>query len=366
MKRVIPMLLILSVVFHSLMVVWAADTAFQSAEITIAETGAVEDPSHPFLFGQDGNWEVTIDRFVSVSGDDMQMNSVQLARLISRGAIPCTVDVLDGQRWLSRTPAVTAMNNAAVLCVNTQHTYDTGVLELILQLRFRAVRNIYWDKDEWNYSCALYNIEGAKNTLVLEKGTLLQSEQQLFTSHYLNLSQYQSTITITQEDVEAGMVLADGEEMYMATGSDKMLSFDFGGSVFYTTCISAAQKPLNLYYSFDEIPEVAQLYPTMELFYVDFRGSPSFINSGELTFDAIGGETTVVYSFQDEVLSPMISVYNKDSNTVTVRGVKRLDTYVVAAESVEGHEAVYSSSNAVPVKIPNAVRVDTESNPSTG
>ena len=134
----------------------------------------------------------------------------------------------------------------------------------------------------------------------------------------------------------------------------------------YTTCVSAGQKPLNLYYSFDEIPEVAQLYPTMELFYVDFRGSPSFINSGELTFDAIGGETTVVYSFQDEVLSPMISVYNKDSNTVTVRGVKRLDTYVEAAESVEGHEAVYSSSNAVPVKIPNAVRVETESNPSTG
>lgn len=364
MKRLAILLIALAMVSRSIVIVTAQDAAPQQVEITVAETGAVEDPSHPFLFGQQSGWEVSVDFFRSEAGDQMQMTSPQLANLLSLGAVRCTVEIPDGKKQLEKTPSIAAKDDTAVLQLQAVHTFDTKSSEIILRLRLRMVRNIYWDKVKRDYSCALYNENGDKNELILQRGTVLEGSDMLFTAHYCNLSSYHSTIQITAEDVQNCNVVADGEELYMATDSNKMITFQFGAAAAYTTRISAAQKAVNLYYSLDEIEGVASMYPDISFSYVSFSGEPSFIDSGELTFAAAGGEDTVVYSYDGELLSPMITVYNAQENTVTVRGIKRLGTYVVASESVENYIPQPEQQAAVPVRLP--IRVVTESNPSTG
>ena len=174
-----------------------------------------------------------------------------------------------------------------------------------------------------------------------------------FTAYYNHLSDYQSTIQVDGDALDQGSVLADGEELYMAAGRDNMLTLDFEGDVSYTTCVSAAQKTVNLYYSLEEIDEIAEGYPDVSFQFISFPGNPSFINSGELSFPAIGGEDTAVYSWEDGELVRLESAYNAVSDRMVIRSVKRLGSYVVASESIEELPVAQEEEP----RIPQAVKI---------
>jgi hypothetical protein len=186
----------------------------------------------------------------------------------------------------------------------------------------------------------------------------------LYSAHYNPLAQLGPQIRLTQSDVEKGNVLANGEELYMATNRDKMLTFVLDSDIRYTTHISAAQKPVNLYYSLEEIASVGALYPDIDFTCVTFHGEPSFINSGELVFKAIGGEETVVYTYEGKRLAPVASFYDEAAGTVTVRGIKRLGAYVVASESVQDIEE--EENRISPVEPHYQIKLLNQTNPAVG
>lgn len=366
MKRIMILLMALGIIGNSFVIAAATDTPVQRVEISVAETGAVEELSHPFLFGDTGIWEVSVDRFQSVNGEDMQITPSQLADLLSQGAIRFTVEMADSKWRLSASPSVGIQDNTVVFRINANHTYGTQQQQMVVRIRARMVRSIYWDQTAGKYTTTRYTtgVGGKENILILEKGSLWETDDILFTAHYNYLSQRGPVFYITKSDVEKGNVLVSGEEIYMAADSNKMVAFDFDGKVRYTTCVSAAQKPVNLYYSLDAIEGVEELYPDIDFFFVSFCGEPSFINSGELTFEAIGGEDTVVYSYDGDVLDSMISVYNEAEETVTIRGIKRLGSYVVASRELQEPELDESSVSGN--SSDRRIQVNTESNPSTG
>lgn len=336
MKHLAILLMALGIICNSFVIVAAGDDV-QKVEMTAAEVGSIEDITHPFLFGQRGCWEISIDEFESATGEFMQISSSQLSDMIRQGMVRCSVEMDDGKWRLSTSPSVGIADGAAVFHLKANHSYGTRSQDMVLRIRIRVVRNIYWDQLIREFTTTQYikGVGGRENVLVLEKGDILETTDMLFSAHYNSLSQYAPFTRISKEDVENGNVLADGEELYMATNRDKMISIDFGGAATYTTCISAAQKAVNLYYTLDKIDKVEKSYPDVAFSYITFNGEPSFINSGELSFGAIGGENTVVYSYSENKLDLMPSVYDEAAKTVTVRGVKRLGTYVIASEMLQ-------------------------------
>ena len=72
----------------------------------------------------------------------------------------------------------------------------------------------------------------------------------------------------------------------------------------------------------------------------------------------------MVYSYDGDVLDSMISVYNEAEETVTIRGIKRLGSYVVASRELQEPELDESSVSGN--SSDRRIQVNTESNPSTG
>ncbi len=353
MKKQIVLLAGLAAVCGSMGVVCAED---QEVPISLAEVGAVEQPLHPVLFGQCGIWEVTINEFrASGNSGTLSITAAQLADLIEIGGIRVRVTVTEGEELLSGRPVVIREDDAAVLKMTVAHTYGTKEESVQAELNLTAVRNLYWDKDQRSYTRDIHNKKGERNALVLEKGDILISQPVEFTAYYNNLASYQSNIQLDDDTIANRDVLADGEELYMAAGKDNMLTFEFGDIVTYTTCISAAQKTVNLFYSLEEIEDVSEAYPEVSFQFVAFPGNPSFINSGELAFQAIGGEDTVIYSYSEEgELIRLESEYDSKYDIAVVRSVKRLGSYVIASESIDGYEPQdieNNSSVSQPVRI---------------
>lgn len=366
MKRLAILLMALGIISNSVVIVAAEDNNVEKIEMTAAEIGAVEDISHPFLFGESGSWELTVDAFQAENGEEMQFTSGELGELIEAGALRCSVEMDDSKWRLSTSPNVVVEDDTAMFRIRAKHSYGVTSQEMVLRICLRVDKSIYWNEVDRIYTLSHYitGIAGRENTLVLQKGTVLESNDMLYSAHYNPLSQLGPQIRITQEDVKQGNVLANGEELYMATKRDRMLTFVLDQNISYSTQISAAQKPVNLYYSVDEIASVSVLYPDIDFTCVTFSGEPSFINSGELVFEAIGDEETVVYTYEGKRLEPVASVYDDTNDTVTVRGIKRLGAYVVASESIQDIEE--EENRISPVEPHYQIKLLNQSNPDVG
>ena len=93
-----------------------------------------------------------------------------------------------------------------------------------------------------------------------------------------------------------------------------------------------------MYYSVDEIDEIVDAYPDVDFEMIQFLGTPSFTNTGSMTFNAIGGRDTTVYTFDGETLTPLDTTFDSTYGTVTAKGIKKLTTFVVADQVLEVEE----------------------------
>lgn len=352
MKKLAILLAALTAACGMVGTVYADD---QEVSVSLAEIGAIEQLHHPVPFGKCGIWEISINRFqVLGKNETLTMTSSQLADLIELGSVRIKVVVTEGEELLKGMPIITREDDSALLEMTIAHTYGIKEETVKAEISFTANRNIYWDKEQRNYTRNLRSNKGERNILILEKGDTLISQPIEFTAYYNNLENYQMKIHLDEDSIANRGVLADGEELYMAAGKDKMLTLEFGEIAAYTTCISAAQKTVNLYYSLDEIEDITELYPECSFHFISFPGNPSFINSGELTFQAVGGENTVIYSFEGGELTRLESEYDSTYNTTTVRSVKRLGSYVVASESIDDFSDIQETQN---LNLPQAVKI---------
>ena len=169
------------------------------------------------------------------------------------------------------------------------------------------------------------------------KGDTLTSDEFKFEATYGELNQYAEDMQLTLDEVDARNVKFDASDLYDQIGADNF-SISFEDTARFDAKLSASQKDVNLYYDLDEVSAVTDAYPDVDFEFITFRGNPSFVNNGTMTFNAVGGKNTQVYTYDGDALTPLDGSYNSTYSTITVKGVKKFGTFVVASEILEVEE----------------------------
>ena len=234
-------------------------------------------------------------------------------------------------------------------------TYGTGDTTVGMKLRV-TVKKAFDSEDGTSY----------------RKGDTYTTEEFKFKAKYGEIAgdnDYTSDMQVTLEEVDKRNVKFDASDLYDEIGSDEF-TLTFEDTAVFTAKLSASQKDLNLFYDLDEKSDVTSAYPNVDFEFITFRGKPSFVNSGTMTFNAVGGRNTQVYTFDGETLAPLTTTYDSTYGTVSVKGVKTLGTFVVASEvlEVEDDEDNEPVSSAPIVEESSSSQPSTsdERNPSTG
>ena len=169
------------------------------------------------------------------------------------------------------------------------------------------------------------------------KGNTYTSDEITFKAVYKELSQYDEDMQLTLTEVDDRLVKLDASDLYDEIGTDTFTIY-FDDIAAFSAKLSSAQKDVNLFYIVDDIADIADAYPDVDFEMITFKGAPSFTNSGSMTFNAIGGRDTTVYTFDGETLTPLTTTYDSTYGTVTAKGIKKLGTFVVASEVLEVEE----------------------------
>ena len=192
------------------------------------------------------------------------------------------------------------------------------------------------------------------------KGNTYTSDEITFKAVYKELSQYDEDMQLTLTEVDDRLVKLDASDLYDEIGTDTFTIY-FDDIAAFSAKLSSAQKDVNLFYIVDDIADIADAYPDVDFEMITFKGAPSFTNSGSMTFNAIGGRDTTVYTFDGETLTPLDTTYDSTYGTVTAKGIKKLGTFVVASEVLEVEEEEEEPTE----EVTETPEVD-ESNPNTG
>ncbi len=247
----------------------------------------------------------------------------------------------------------TQKNDGVQVKFKVADTYQTGDTNIGIKFRI-TIKKKGVELDGQSYS----------------KGDTLTSDEIKFKAVYGELNSYDEDMQLTLDEVDARNVKFDASDLYDQIGNDTF-TIAFEDTAVFEAKLSASQKDLNLYYDVDEKTDVTSAYPNVDFDFITFRGNPSFVNSGEMTFNAIGGKNTTVYTFDGETLNPLNSTYDSTYGTVTVKGIKKLGTFVVASEilEVEDEEDNEPVSSAPIVEEPSSSQPSSNNgdrNPSTG
>ncbi len=195
------------------------------------------------------------------------------------------------------------------------------------------------------------------------KGNTYTSDEFRFKAVYYELSDYYDDMQLTLEEVDKRHVKLDASDLYDEIGNDTF-TIAFEDVAVFEAKLSAGQKDVNLFYDLDEKTDVTDAYPNVDFEFITFRGNPSFVNSGTMTFNAVGGKNTQVYKYDGEALTPLTGSYDSTYDTVVVKGVKTLGTFVVASEILEEDEP---DEPAEPVSSAPVVEgPEEDENPKTG
>jgi len=220
---------------------------------------------------------------------------------------------------------------------------------------------------------------------VLSKGDTYVSDDYTATGKYDEVD-YAEEITITEQECKDGKTLVKKDPLFDNADDDGKVTFYFDDYAAYKTKVSSAQKNLNLYYttevSQDLENNIVDVFPDVDFEFITFKGSSSvtsFVNSGEMTFPAIGGKNTVVYRYiqagggDSDYLEPIgdYTGYDSTYQTITVKNVKNLSgTFVIASKmlDIEEEEDNEPVDSAPVVEEPSSSEPTTvvEKNPSTG
>ena len=237
------------------------------------------------------------------------------------------------------------------LTVAFAHTYSTSSSEATMKLRFTAKKDV------------------TLNGVAYKKGDTISTEEVKFTAEYHPLSNYYKDMQLTTQEVSDNNVILNGSDLYDAIGDSKF-TITFGDDIaMFEGKAAVNQKNVNLYYSLATIDEIVDAYPTVDFTFLTFKGNgaPVFQNTGKMVFAAKDKNTTV-YSWDGEVLTPISDPKNYDDTykTVTVSGIKKLGTYVIADQILEVEEEPEEPAEPVdstPVAEPDN---DEGGNPNTG
>jgi len=247
---------------------------------------------------------------------------------------------------------------AVELKFKINHTYGTDSVKVAMKFRFTVKK-----KDV---------ILGGKE---YPKGDTLTSEEVKFKAEYDELDNYYEDMQLTKEELDDNRVILNGKELYDRIGDERFTIY-FGDDVAaFSSKISSTQKKVNLYYKLDEVAEVTDNYPDIDFEFITFLGNSNvrFVNSGEMTFNAIGGKETAVYRWDGDAGELLLQPceWNSTYNTVTIKGIKDLKgTFVVAEREIEvpDDEDNEPVDSAPIVEEPSSSEPsnDSERNPSTG
>ena len=216
-------------------------------------------------------------------------------------------------------------------------------------------------------------VKDSDDDVLYSKGDTVMADEALFKASYFNMNDKGTDMELTLEECKNREVLMNKDgELYDKIGTDEFTLY-FQDAAAFTGKMSPTQKALNMYYSVDDISDISDLYPDIDFEFIEFKGKPSFVNNGSMTFNAIGGKDTVVYTYDGDSLTPFTSnaSYSSTYNTVTVKGIKRLGTFVIASEMLEQEDEEDNEPvNSAPVVEEPASSEPSdnsgERNPSTG
>ena len=243
-------------------------------------------------------------------------------------------------------------SNAVQVKFKIAHTYGTSSKSASMKFRM-TVRKSFDSEDGTSYA----------------KGDTYTTDKYTFTAEYHQLSDYYTDMQLTTQEVSNNNVILNGSNLYDRIGDSKF-TITFGDDIAMFEGKSAVnQKNVNLYYSLDEIDTIKDAYPDVDFTFLTFKGNgaPVFQNTGKMVFAAKDKNTTV-YSWDGEVLTPISDPKNYDDTykTVTVSGIKKLGTYVIADQILEVEEEPEEPAEPVdstPVAEPDD---DEGQNPNTG
>jgi len=239
----------------------------------------------------------------------------------------------------------------------------------VVQIKFKV-------KDTWGTGTTnigmKFKITFKKAVGGYSKGDTVMADEVLFKATYYKMNDKGTDMELTLEECKNREVLMNKDsELYDKIGTDEFTLY-FQDAASFTGKMSPTQKALNMYYNVDDISEISDLYPGIDFEFIDFKGKPSFVNNGTMTFNAIGGSETVVYTYDGDSLTPFTSnvSYNSTFNTISVKGIKRLGTFVIASEMLEQEEEEDNEpvDSAPVVEEPSSSEPtnNVEKNPSTG
>lgn len=203
------------------------------------------------------------------------------------------------------------------------------------------------------------------------KGDTVMAGEALFSAKYEIMNDKGTEMELTREECKTNefrqvLMNKDGE-LYDKIGNDEFTLY-FENSAAFTGKMAANQKTLNMYYTLDEDSDLVNAYPDVDFEFIEFKGKPSFVNTGKMTFSAVGGSTTQVYEWDGEAWEPLNGTYNKTYNTVEVKGIKRLGKYAIASDILPVEEEPEEPDEpAEPVSSAPTTEPDDEGqNPNTG
>ena len=204
-----------------------------------------------------------------------------------------------------------------------------------------------------------------------DKGDTVMAGEALFSAKYEIMNDKGTEMELTREECKTSefrqvLMNKDGE-LYDKIGNDEFTLY-FENAAAYTGKMAANQKTLNMYYTLDEDSDLVNAYPDVDFEFIEFKGKPSFVNTGKMTFSAVGGSTTQVYEWDGEAWEPLNGTYNKTYNTVEVKGIKRLGKYAIASDILPVEEEPEEPDEpAEPVSSAPTTEPDDEGgNPNTG
>lgn len=251
-------------------------------------------------------------------------------------------------------------NHATYVTRDTSST-STSAKAPVVQVKFKVA-------DDWGTGTAnigmKFRITFKKAVGGYSKGDTVMADEVLFKATYYKMNDKGTEMELTKQECSDRYVLMNKDgELYDKIGTDEFTLY-FENSAAFTGKMSPTQKALNMYYTTDEVSDVVNAYPDVDFEFIDFKGKPTFVNSGSMAFSAIGGKNTQVYTWDGEALTPLTGKYDSTYDTVTVKGIKKLGTYVIASEILEEDEP---DEPAEPVSsAPVVEEPEEDENPKTG
>jgi len=359
MKKTLAAVLAAMMALSTATVAFASDNHEAAAGLNGTHTKYDPDGSAIELrIAQDGKYDLSVGAFGGAIGG---LTAEQLGWLIDENLVAINVKVTEGRSYLSALPTVKEVDGAAQLKLKFNDTYKVNAikpgtekdpLKASLKIDITFKKDVYYDAAQ--ATLGGLNVDKAGEVLEgMAKGDTVHLDPISFKSGYYETDDYGLDMTFTNTEAKNRETVIIAENLLNEV-DDETVTIYFDDTAAWSGKIASTQKNLNVYFVEDEIAEIVDAYgDDIDFEFLTFKGTPSFSRAGSLTFNAIGGEDTVVYEVIDDKLVVLDGEYDSTYGIVTVDNVRKLTSYVIASEAVEAEVEVEVEEPAVEEENPN-------------